>query len=144
MGWTHYWERERELPTDAFEMAAKDCKLVLTAIDTPFKGYHCQGDPILTAKEIIFSGFEGQSCEPFSIKAIEIPRFSGKPVFSYCKTEHLPYDLGVKCALIILKHYLGKQIRIMSDGKNEDWNDAKQLCFTSLRYGGDFILDKDR
>ena len=131
------------MPADVFEKAAKDCKLVLAAIDVPFKGYHYQGEPVFTAEEITFYGVKGENCEPFSIKAVEAPRFPGRPIFSYCKTEYLPYDLGVKCALVILKHYLGDRIRIMSDGTNDDWNDAKQLCLTCLKYGGNFILDND-
>ena len=143
MGWTHYWKRESELSTEAFEKAAKDCKLVLAAIDVPFKGYQYKGEPVFSAREITFYGIEGQNCEPFSIKAVEAPRFPGRPIFSYCKTEKLPYDLGVKCALVILKHYLGDQIRVMSDGTDEEWQDAKQLCLSCLGYGADFILDKE-
>lgn len=142
MGWTHYWQRESELPGEAFENAVKDFKLILTSIDIPLAGFEADSDPTLNHDGIIFNGIKEQGCEPFFFKKLEIPRQLGKPVFSYCKTEKLPYDLCVKCVLVILKHYLGDRIEVMSDGTDEDWKDAKQLCHSCLGYGSDFILSE--
>ena len=143
MGWTHYWERETELPQEAFEKAVKDCRVLLAAVDVPLAGSHAEGEPVFRGDGIVFNGIKGHDCEPFSIKLVEVSRRPGKLVFSYCKTQKLPYDLCVKCTLIILKHHLGDKIRVMSDFTDEDWNDARNLCQGCLGYGLDFELPKE-
>ena len=140
MGWTHYWKRDIELPAEAFEKASKDCKAVLDKIEVMLAGPMSEGMPIFNSDAIMFNGIKGQNCEPFSIRRLEEPRKPRSYVFSYCKTEKLPYDLCVKSVLVILKHYLGDQIQVMSDGDDEDWSDAKQLCMSNLGYGAEFIL----
>jgi len=60
------------------------------------------------------------------------------------RTDKHPYDLCVKCALIILKHYLKKYMKVMSDGKDIDWEDAKQICVSNLGYGADFEIEEQR
>lgn len=143
MAWTHYWQRESVLDADAFEKASRDCKVLLAGIDVPLVGFESKGEPVFGGDSIMFNGISGQACEPFVIKLVESPKRPGRPIFSYCKTEKLPYDLCVKSALVILKHYLGDQIRVMSDGTDGDWQDAKQLCLSCLKYGSDFRLDSD-
>ena len=143
MARTHYWKRPEHLDSDAFAAAVKDCKLLLAGIDVPLSGPQRQGEPVFTPGEIAFNGIEGQHCETFVIRVTEQPRRLGRPLFSYCKTQKLPYGLCVKCALVILKHHMPDDIRVMSDGTDADWNDAKQLCLSCLGYGSDFSLDKD-
>lgn len=121
MGWTHYWSRDVELPVEDFSKGVEDFKTTLSKIDIPLAGPMSDGIPIINPTEIIFNGVKGQNCEPFSIKVSELARRSDKVVFSYCKTEKLPYDLCVKTVLVILKHYLGDNIKVMSDGNTEDW-----------------------
>ncbi len=143
MSWTHYWEREIELPADAFAKAADDCRTILAAADVRLAGGQSEGEPVFTRDEIAFNGVKGEDCEPFRIQPVQLPRSPDRPVFSYCKTEKLPYDLCVKCALVILQHYLGGDIKVMSDGKDADWDDARNLCQTCLGYGADFRLCKE-
>ena len=126
MGLTHYWKRAEEFPADAFRKAVLDCKLLLAAIDAKLAGPECRGEPIFQPDSIQFNGIHGQHCEPFSMKIIETPKMPGRPVFSYCKTEGLPYDLAVKCTLVVLKHYLHDSIRIMSDAKQDEWQEQKK------------------
>ncbi len=140
MGWTHYWERKSEVPAEAFEKAAKDCKVVLDKIDVTLAGPQSEGKPIFTSNAIMFNGIKGQGCEAFSIELMEQPRRLNQKVFSYCKTEKLPYDLCVKSTLVVLKHYLGDHIRVMSDGTKEDWSDAIQICMSYVGYGTEFML----
>ena len=143
MALTHYWKRPEQLDAAAFAKAAKDCKLMLAGIDVPLSGIERQGEPVFTADTIYFNGTEGQHCEPFIIRVTEQPRHPGRPLLSYCKTENRPYDLCVKCALVILRHHMPDDIRVMSDGTDDDFSDAKQLCLSCLGYGADFTLDKD-
>lgn len=118
MGWTHYWERQSELPSKLFERAAMDCNEIMAEIDVSLAGFESEGKPIFNREEIVSCGVKGLDCETFVIKTTETPRRAGRPVLSYSKTEKLPYDLCVKCALVILKHHLGDHIRVMSDGTN--------------------------
>lgn len=61
--------------------------------------------------------------------------------FDFCKTGRRPYDLNVQACLIILNHHFGNDLfRVQSDGDNEEWNDARQVCHAVLRFGLDFQL----
>lgn len=62
--------------------------------------------------------------------------------FDCCKTNFKPYDLAVNVCLVIAKHYLKDQIKVLSDGDLEQWQDAIQLCDHFLGYGSDFSLDE--
>lgn len=66
---------------------------------------------------------------------------AGAPVFSFCKTEHMSYDLAVQVALIVFHHHLGQHFRVSSDGADADWAAARRLCQLHLGYGDDFQLD---
>lgn len=140
MGWTHYWKRDIELPAEAFAKASSDSKTMLDKIEVMLAGPMSEGKPIFSSDAIMFNGVKGQDCEPFSIRRLEEPRRPHPSIFSYCKTEKLPYDLCVKSVLIILKHYLGEQIQVMSDGDDTDWSDAKKMCMLNLGYGIEFKL----
>jgi hypothetical protein len=143
MGWTHYWKRDPEVDLGPFKLASMDCKRIFAVIDVPLSGPESFGEPEINEHEIKFNGIKGQDCELFTVRAEECPRNPGRAIFTYCKTENLPYDLCVKCALVILKHHLGDHIQVMSDGSDKDWQDAKHICFTHLGYGQDFVLSTD-
>lgn len=64
-------------------------------------------------------------------------------VFQFTKTAYKPYDLAVNVCLIIAKHYLGKKIKVSSDGEMENWQEGIQLCQHFLGYGLDFKLETD-
>jgi hypothetical protein len=140
MGWTHYWERPPVLPTEALKKAVIDCQKVLASAGVALAGEAGKGLPVFNDYEITFNGADGRYCEPFQIKTFETPRRPGRQIVSYCKTEKLPYDLCVKCALIVFSHYMGNDFKVASDGKDDDWQDAKQLCQSCLGYGSDFTL----
>lgn len=61
-------------------------------------------------------------------------------LFNFCKTAYRPYDLAVTAFLISAEHYMGKDIRVSSDGELKDWLDAAQICQNALGYGLDFKL----
>jgi hypothetical protein len=140
MGWTHYWERNPELSRVSFQSVIGDLLNVLTETGVELAGSEGDGEPYISLDEITFNGTKGLHCEDFKIKRTDMPRHGRDVVFSFCKTENLPYDLCVKCALVILKHYFDDSIKIRSDGTNEDWQDAQDLCQKCLGYGADFKL----
>jgi len=144
MGWTHHWEREIEFPTNQFTAIVDDCKTVFANIDVKLAGCEGRGKPVFSETAIIFNGVGGMSCEDFVIQKVQFPSPGRDYVICHCKTEHLPYDICVKAALVILKHHLRDHIRVMSDGKKEDWAEAINICKSCVGYGDDFVLaDKD-
>ena len=142
MGMTHYWYREIELPEEQFKVALNDCKAILSALDIPLGDAVGKDDPILTGGEIIFNGLNN-GCEPFVFRRIQYPRPGREKVFTYCKTEHMPYDLAVQCCLIVLKHHFGDELRVSSDSKDKDWKKAREICEDKLQYGLDFTLSNE-
>lgn len=141
MGWTHYWEREIELPEEVFANAVHDCKILFDKIDPRIGGSGGHGDAEFDPNGIVFNGANGMACEDFTFTRIQVPRRNRERALGYCKTEHMPYDLCVQTVLIILKHHLGDIMKVASDGSEKDWQKAKYLCQEHLGYGSDFELE---
>ena len=142
MGWTHYWQHEATLPTDKLKDVLHDFQAVLANLDVKLVGADGSGEPILSEREIIFNGITGQNCEPLIIKSLKLPRRSSSKTVSYCKTEKFPYDICVQVILIILKKHIGASIAVSSDGNEDAWKQAKELCQRILDYGIDFELEE--
>lgn len=143
MGLTHYWQRKIELPEKAFKGAVADCEKIIKFLNVPLGNAHGKNEPLFIDNKVEFNGVIGYGCEPFKINRIQPPRPGRRIVTEYCKTEHLPYDLCVQCALIIFQHHLGHNIKVMSDGSDYDWDEAKKICMKYLNYGSTFTLMKD-
>lgn len=58
----------------------------------------------------------------------------------HCRTLFKPYDWGVTCVLLILKHHFGDEVRVHSEGLDTQWADAKLLCFSRLGYGPEYEM----
>jgi len=142
MGWTHNWRRQTELPRDRFKAAVEQIKFVLERSSVELAGADGTGEPIFRSDQIVFNGCNGQGCEPFEIARQEFDRHGRKEVWSFCKTERMPYDICVQAALVILQHHLGTLLEVGSDGGDEDWRAAKELVKTHLGYGDDFRLQQ--
>ncbi len=142
MGLTHYWKRPPVLPTAAFKSAVRDCRKVLTASGVALAGETGKGQPIINDLMLVFNGTEPRSGEPFRIEIFAAPRRSGSDVLSYCKTSYQPYDLCVKAVLVVFSHHFSDIFKVFSDGKDEVWQDARQLCQSCLGYGSDFKLSE--
>lgn len=140
MGWTHSWDREPELSTGRFGQAAMDCQRIMAVINVPLGDEEGEGLPVFSDGEIAFNGAGNSGCEPFIVRRTEVPRHGRARAFSFCKTEKRPYDLCVQAALIVLKHHLGAEISVHSDGKDDDWAKAREECQRILGYGQDFRL----
>ena len=134
MGWTHYWEREIELPAGEFKRAVSDCKKVIELLDISLAGADGNGQPVFTDEEIMFNGATGTHCEPFVFRRMQPPRPGRSIVLEYCKTEHLPYDLAVQCCLVIFSNHLKELIEISTDGSEEDWQEAFDICRKEFGY----------
>jgi hypothetical protein len=140
MSWTHYWQRGTELSQAPFQAVLIDLRKLLDSTDIKLAGNDGLEEPFLSLDEISFNGVHGQDCEPFRIRRTDALRQNRDMVYSFCKTEHMPYDLCVKCVLIILKHHFNENIAVSSDGIDKDWQDAILHCQTILGYGNNFKL----
>lgn len=102
------------------------------------------GDAVAAGNLIAFNGAVPRAGESFHVWRViddpsrEIKRYG--LYHSYCKTGGLPYDLAVTAALLVLKHYLGDQIVIVSDGGNAEWDAAKALCYKTFGWGPEWTF----
>lgn len=73
---------------------------------------------------------------------LKVPReWTGK-YFAKCSTAYRPYDLAVCCCLIAAKRRFGSLMVVASDGSNNNWSDARELCQDVLGYGGGMLFAK--
>jgi len=87
------------------------------------------GNPEITPEQIWFNGTEsnGMDHETFSLNLFDMSYYNsvdqmGKDgVFNFCKTARKPYDFAVCIALMVIKHHLGADFSISSDGNSKDW-----------------------
>ena len=142
MGYTNYWRAPRVLEKQAFIAFADDCRKICESLPVGLAGASGEGKPEFSQDKICFNGISpNDDHEPFIINRklviIGPEHFSCQPdenglYFDFCKTERKPYDLCVKCCLVLLKAYF-PQVKISSDGgRNEEWFDAVESCHDVL------------
>jgi hypothetical protein len=145
MGYTHYWYKEPILSQKKWFDFANDFVKVLPHFykeldNTTDQKFYINSD------ELFLNGVGKNSHETFwfpraitDIKDYQKDDNSTK-VFEFCKTARKPYDIAVCCALIIAKKHFGADIKVSSDGENDEWIKAKELCNNILKYGIDFDM----
>lgn len=148
MGYTHYWERPLELEKEKYSLLSKDVKKIFEAsMDRGIRlsdGLDIKPEPIADEDDILFNGRGDDSHESFHLPRIFEPLKWMKPskaglYFSFCKTARKPYDLTVMAVLIAFKHHF-EGVMVTSDGKEDNWTPAKELCNQLFGYGLDFKL----
>jgi len=127
----------------AFASAGKDIKAVIgnmpscslnaggsySEYSIVIKNGFGEGEPEITPFKISFNGdsFHELEHETFAISIFEMDTYqtnsemAEEGVFGFCKTARKPYDFLVCVSLMVLKHHLGSDFRISSDGDFEDW-----------------------
>jgi hypothetical protein len=152
MGYTHYWERRPVLPAKKFKAAAEDCRRVYELLRR-FPGGKVQWEydeflpPAFGGSLIRFNGVGEDAGETFLLNRLAEREGwqrsrPGNFVGGFCKTGRAPYDKLVCACLIVLKHHLGDDFRVSSDGDDneENWPAAREVCQEVLGYGRDFSL----
>jgi len=129
------------LPKEQFAEAVADCAKALQTTNIPLGGFDGSGNPVFSEEHIVFNGAKGSGCEPFEIARVEFDRRGRDKVLAFCKTEKTPYDICVQVSLVIFKHHLGDAIGVSSDGTDENWQEAKNICQECLGYGMNFKLE---
>jgi hypothetical protein len=123
--------------TEAFKKIKSDLEHVLPCIqkDKNFKlcGGMGEGEPRISDLEVWFNGDASEDLdhETFALELFETGNYTGvdetnkEGVFCFCKTNRKPYDFAVMISLMVIKHHLGSDFKISSDGCLEDgWDEA--------------------
>ena len=142
MGYTHYYYRQKELDKKKFQDFKDDVVKLHRSLPEHTNsagGYH-------THQRVIIKGGDGTGSPHFSIDGIcfngdkekdmyhetfNIPRVHMKErvdenglIFDFCKTARKPYDILVCASLIALKKHFGNDVKVSSDGDEEEWQPA--------------------
>lgn len=112
-----------ELDKLRFAEAALDCAEICYTIGG-LGSWDGSGDPSFNSSSISFNG-KDQIGDSF---AINRTGSSGRS----CNTGGKPYDLAVRCCLLIFKHHFGEDISIHSGGDN--WDFAREKVKSILHY----------
>lgn len=117
MGYTRYYRIEGKIDPIKFKDYSKDCKMVCEEITKQtghgLAGWNGEGEPRFEDEGILFNGVGDLSHETFGLG----PETSG---FNFTKTQRKPYDKHVLACLILAKEYFGDNIKVSSDGDNND------------------------
>ena len=124
---------------EAFNKISDDLNHALIVLqkekDFVLRGVIGEGEPTISDNEICFNGdgSNGQDLdhETFVFKLFQsghnrkIDEFEKDGVFGFCKTARKPYDVAVCVSLMVIKHHIGSDFSISSDGDLEDgWGEA--------------------
>ena len=145
MGYTHCYTIH-DLNTDLrVPEIAQDISRIIMASEIPIGGipdhdHNITTEPVLGPSRIIFNGVGDEACEDFSYppdpERRRVNRLIGSPEgWDHCETSRKTYDHVLCAAFITLKHHLGDNVKIESDGKfnQGDWQIAHRLYRQALR-----------
>lgn len=110
-----------EMTTEAFKECVTLCQNTIEAIGCSISGWDGTGKPVFSDKEICFNGTIPLSGDTFSI------RRDGN-VRSVIDTGHQPYDLAVRCCLVIFKRACeGMHLGMLVNDEELKWEQAEAL-----------------
>ncbi len=148
MGYTHYWQKPKELDSEIFKLFADDVRKIIRRVtDGEWHGKKLvirngdgKGEPKITNDIVLFNGDAetGSACERFCINRVDKDERSGTDklndrkggtYFRFCKTNLEPYDLVVVASLIAFKYRFGNKVKVkFATGKLEDIKDEILLA----------------
>lgn len=130
MGYTHYWymKKDKRVSNKKWNKLTRDVKLLLDG--SPILERAKQNDKFqiglfwndlsITDNEIRYDG--GHETFVLERKPKNHPwRAEEEWVFNFCKTARKEYDGLVTATLLLAKHHLGDEIKIKSDGDEQEW-----------------------
>lgn len=152
MGYTHYYRQKPKLDKVKFSAFASDCKEIIKAAQA--RGITLVawdgegGDPVATDEKVSFNGLGDEAHESFVVTPeSEISEWGKKDgetmAFNFCKTAYKPYDAVVCACLVSLQNHFGDDVKISSDGNEEDWDEGKRLYTDVTGREVSNILDRE-
>jgi hypothetical protein len=149
MGYTHYWyQSPAPAELHIWESLRQDVRHIVLIGAVPVRYESDSDEPVLIGdQEIRFNGVGYDGHETFLLERVPSEvrqRATGLlEAFSFCKTAMKPYDVIVCAVLIAARHHLGGLIRVSSDGGEDEWEAARQLCIgVGLEYAARFTLEE--
>ncbi len=119
---------------NGFAKASEEIELAIENLPAGvvIRGGQGKGEPEITPTRIWFNGDASQDLdhETFGVELFEMGSFQSfedidkDGAFGFCKTARKPYDLLVCVSLMILKHNLGADLTVSSDGSYSHWANA--------------------
>jgi len=117
MGYTRYYEVTGQIDSQKFEKYSEDCKVICDEITKQtghrLANWEGEDDPEFTSDEVRFYGVGDNAHETFALS-------KNSKGFNFTKTQRKPYDRHVLACLLLAKEYFGENIRVSSDGDNDD------------------------
>jgi hypothetical protein len=146
MGYTHYWYLNPKGNEKKFnEAKLKMSTVILNNSDILANGMGDVNTVPTWGSKVFFNGIDENSHETFALPETlsELDNISQAYVdddfvFAFCKTRRKPYDIVVVACLVILKHYMGNDVKVSSDGDSEDWKDGLELARKALSMNKNF------
>jgi len=140
MGYTHCWSFQkikRGTTTQvnaAYSKALKDCHKVIQAYSKQFAGLagYSAHTKLKEYSGIQVNGSRENGHEDF-VLGRDYKSNIGADFGGFCKTANKPYDVVVVACLIVLKHHLGENIAVGSDGNRADFVAGLHLAQTVLQ-----------
>ena len=101
--------------------------------------------PYITDTEIGFNGSGDDMYEGFAYPGSFTGPPDHEPLRMYCKTGRRPYGMVVAAVLLAIKHHLGDDVEIRSDGnlRDDEWEPATGL-FAGVFPHRSFTADSSR
>jgi len=155
MGYTHYFRRQKELDRQKFQKLVDDVrKLIKASAKVEPRVLLADGRgtvgsvPQVNLEAIVFNGmdYSEQGGQDGSHETVYIPRVEyveatpKELIFNFCKTARKDYDLVVVATLIAFKKHF-PEIKVTSDGNQEDWEAGIAFCQEILGYGASFNIE---
>ena len=152
MGYTHYWSYDENFNRQRLSRALLDTAKIVKAVrerGIVLCGGLGEGEPDISEWGILLNGDKSQELDhetfmfPMDKELVVEAKALHGGLWDFCKTARKPYDLAVCAILLVLKHHLGNQIRIASDGKREPdgWLPAEALVKEVLGYDVEFVKE---
>jgi hypothetical protein len=122
MGYTHYWNKQKELPQNKWDAFIEDAKIILIH-ETQAQELLCSEydkmdtPPVIDKDTVRFNGKDNEGHETFYFTRV------ASDEFSFCKTAYKPYDKYVVRVLLLAEKHFGKCIEVSSDG---DWDKIRR------------------
>lgn len=131
MGYTHYFsfrtprreKGEAEKIEKNYQRAIKQCQKIIqtySKVNGGIAGFTAHSK-LMQYGGVFVNGRAGEDCEDFILREHFAQNRNDVYGGLFCKTNRQPYDILVVACLIILKHYLGKNFAVSSDGDQIDF-----------------------
>lgn len=134
MGYTHFWHLNKKGNQKNYNSALKDIKAIIQSKkDILADGSGEKDSKPETKKCISFNGIEEESHETFFIPN-KLAELEGDGfVFQFCKTARKEYDSVVVACITVLKHHLGDDVKVSSDGDPDELQAGCDLAKAILK-----------